>query len=140
MPCNSMKEARDEMLRMAVASFPGVKIFFQGKEGQNPAGTNEQWLHIEIFHELGFQEALADKDSKRRYNRSGVIVIQCFGPLSDRGFAKAQTLAESAVQTYQGKQGAGGIWFRNCRAREIGASTAWYQFNTNIDFTYTQFS
>lgn len=141
MPCNSMEEARNEMFRLATVGLPsGLKIIYQGLVNQAPAKATDQWVRVTINHELGFQNSLADQSRKKSYNRSGVIIIQCFGPLSDRGFTKAQSLAESAVQAYQGKTGAGGIWFRNCRANEIGSSGAWFQINVSIDFTYTQYS
>ena len=139
MPCNSQAEARAEIYSMLVAGLPENHfIRFQGIDAREALAT-EDWSAIFLNITDGLQATLAGDTGKRHYNKIGFITIQSFGALSSRGFTKAENLATLAEACYRGKTGAGGIWFRNFRSTPVGPSDAWYQFNTTIDFEFSQY-
>lgn len=139
MPCNSSAEARAEISRMLVEGMPpGHFIRFQGIDGREPS-INENWSAFFITIVDGPQATLAGDTGIRHYNKIGFIVIQSFGALSAKGFSTAEDLGDKAEACFRGKTGAGGIWFRNARSTPVGPSNAWYQFNTTVEFEFSQY-
>ncbi|AJD82847.1 tail terminator [Achromobacter phage 83-24] len=137
MPITSTAEARNIMNNMAYEGIVAGAIQFVGDEKLTVPEGNIDWCRVQITHVVGNQETLANFNGVRRYNRTGTIIVQCFAPLSDRGFSRAEALAEQAVKVYEGKAGAGGIWFRNVRSVEVGAADGWHQFNAIAEFDYS---
>lgn len=145
MPVASMAAARDTIIELFKNAMPvDLRVKYQGidlPDTTEPAmDVAHEWVRFTLNHIDGGQQTLAGEKGRRRYNRVGAIVVQCYGPMTNRGFDRAEALAEAAVLAYQGKAGAGGIWFRDVRAQEIGPYGAWYQFNMVAEFTYDLFS
>lgn len=140
MPCNTQKEAREVIYDMLLEALGAdVHIQYQGiNEAQDP-DPNKPFVRISITYTSGEQYSLANSFGKRHYNKKGIIAVQSFGPLSNRGFSESERLAELAENCYRGKTGAGGIWFRDIKSTPIGPSSAWYQHNTTIEFQYSQY-
>ena len=137
MPITSTADARNVMNLMAKNGIVADAIQFVGDQKLVVPQGNIDWCRVQINHVVGNQETLANFNGVRRYNRTGTIIVQCFAPLSDRGFSRAEALAEQAVKVYEGKAGAGGIWFRNVRSVEVGAADGWHQFNAIAEFDYS---
>lgn len=135
----STAQARDVMNAMLQDGMPGgIILQFAGDDKLLiPSNPNADWCRVSVNHVLGGQETLASFNGVRRYNRTGTIIVQCFAPLSDRGLTRSEETAEHAVRVYEGKAGAGGIWFRNVRSVEVGANDGWYQFNAIAEFDYS---
>ena len=71
--------------------------------------------------------------------RLGLVSVQSFSPLSEGGgLSLAQKSAIIARDTFEGVGTASGIWFRNVRIQEIGATGTWYQMNIIADFEYDE--
>lgn len=136
MPIKTTAEARDVINQMAVDGIAAT-VQVAGDVPNVAPSSPIDWCRVTINHVDGLQETLANFNGVRRYNRTGTIIVQCFAPLADRGFSRAEEIAEQAVRVYEGKAGAGGIWFRNVRSVEIGAGEGWYQFNAIAEFDYS---
>lgn len=88
---------------------------------------------------IGKQGSLAGDTGTRLWDELGLIMVQSFGPLSSGyGLQMAEYMAIMAQRVYQGKTSPNCMWFRNCRVVRVGASGAWYQYNTIIEFDYNQ--
>lgn len=141
MPCNSMEEARNEMFRMLAVGMPaGLFIKFQGIEPARQALASEDWCAAYLNVVSGPQSSLAGDAGKRQYNKIGFIEVQSFGSMQRAGYSNALRLSEAVESCFRGKTGAGGIWFRDFRSTPVGQTNAWYQFNTTIDFEFSQYA
>lgn len=104
------------------------------------------WARFRIQHYDAGQSSLANVNGKRRYERSGNIIVQVFVPQAS-GVIIAYQYAEKVINAYEGREAPGGAWFRNVRPVEIGNaeelegetnSGLWYQINVFADFEYEQ--
>lgn len=138
MTIKNQQEAEDVMAKMLIDALApeGIQIQVVGDAPLAPPMSADLWCRIDIQHALGGQETLANFNGVRRYNRTGTIIVQCFAPLADRGNTRSGEIAEKAVLVYEGKAGAGGVWFRNVRAIRIGAADGWFQYNAVAEFDY----
>jgi hypothetical protein len=142
--------ARDEMTKMfydawlaqaalAIEATDAPPVFWQGVEEKVPPAQDKPYARFAINHVLQNQSSLSNENGVRKWQAGGQILIQTFGPMSGgNGLQIAEALAIVAKNAYQGKSSPGGIWFRNCRANEVGPTDGWYQFNMIADFTYEE--
>lgn len=143
----TITEARDEIFGMLKVHWdlhagdifnPPAPIIWQGQVAKQP--SNEYpFARATVLHGSAGQSTL-NTPLSIRWKRNGVVIIQCFGPLSSaRGLAIAEALATVAKDAYEGQASVGGIWFRNCRVNEVGPTAdGWYQVNAIADFTYDE--
>lgn len=80
---------------------------------------------------------------QRRFEREGLITVQCFGPIADPnwtagGLSLAESLAIIARDAYEGVGTNGGLWFRNAHIVEIGADKVYHQHQVRVDFQYDE--
>ncbi|QDH83843.1 putative peptidoglycan binding protein [Achromobacter phage vB_AxyS_19-32_Axy06] len=138
MPVKNQQEAEDTIALMLTDALrpQGIQVQVVGDGLLTAPGGFSEWCRIDVQHDLGRQETLANFNGVRRYNRTGTIIVQCFARLSNQGNTRAGEIAEQVVRVYEGKAGAGGIWFRNVRARRIGAADGWFQYNAVAEFDY----
>lgn len=144
--------ARDVMVTVLERAWAGVdwpglwlgigdapKITWAGRGGDSSDPVGLPCLHAAIHHNEQPQSSLAGDAGSITYTSSGLIVIQCKGPLvHGNGFEVAERMAIIARNAYRGKQTPDCIWFRNPRIQEVGADSAWYLFNTIIEFEYDE--
>lgn len=142
-------EARDEIFGMfrlnwgnlagAVVGGDPPPIIWQGQEQLAPQIVNGAYARAVVLHQSGMQASLAGDTGIKMWRRSGVVIVQCFGPLSSgKGLTIAEGLATIVKNSFEGLASPGGIWFRNVRINEVGPNDAWYQVNTIADFTYDE--
>lgn len=145
----TITEARDELFAMLKAAWDlsaGLAIggdtplvLWQGQENEPRPPADQPYARATVLHSDRNQASLAGADSLRRYDNTGVVIVQCFGPLTGgKGMTTAEALALIAKNAYEGKSSPGGIWFRRCRTNEIGPSDGWYQINAVAEFTYDE--
>ena len=111
--------------------WPGVA------EAEPPAG-NVPWARFTINHFDSAQQTLAPSPD-RVFNRAGIITVQIFAPLNaEGGLLLLRQLCTIAKNAYEGISTSNGIWFRNVRIQEVGATKNWYQHNVLAEFTYDE--
>lgn len=136
----TVKEACDDMNGMVndimTAQWPAVVLRWQGLEEANPPDAQTSWVRVTILHATGSQASLASDIGKRRWNRTGSLVVQCFVPLTKGGLDVARAIAASLQDGMQGKNSPHCVWFRNATVNEVGKDASWFQVNFVITFTY----
>jgi hypothetical protein len=115
---------------------PGVEIQWQGVSDDSPPDPQVSWVRVYIRHANGGQASLASNIGKRKWNRQGVLMVQCFVPLNKGGLDAARDIATALQNGIQGAATDGDVWFRNATVNEVGRSDGWYQVNFSALFTY----
>lgn len=114
-------------------------IYFEGRDTAAPPDPDVPYFRFTFTPAASSQASLAGDTPVKMWEEEGLIVVQSFGPnTSGRGLETAEYMAIMAQRVYQGTQSPNCMWFRNCRTNRIGASGAWYQYNTIIEFQYNQ--
>jgi hypothetical protein len=119
-----------------VAQWAGVLIQWQGKTDDKAPEPTAKWIRVYIKHASGSQASLASDTGKRKWSRTGVIIVQCFVPLNNGGLDVARAIAASLQNGFQGKSSPSCVWFRNATVTEVGRDNSWYQVNFSALFTY----
>ncbi|HEY6019460.1 MAG TPA: hypothetical protein VIY48_06050, partial [Candidatus Paceibacterota bacterium] len=108
------------------------------REHSRPPDMSKPYARATVLHATGKQATLAGPGGAR-WERRGVCIVQCFGPLKNgRGLTVAEGLATVAKNAYEGKASPEGIWFRNCRINEVGSADGLYQVNAIAEFYYDE--
>ena len=98
---------------------------------------DDKWVRVAIRGNDSNQETLG-KEGNRRFERSGILFIQCFTP-ENQGIKDANTLAKTAREIFEGKRISGTtIYFLSGTSRKIGPDGKWYQLNVEIPFRYDE--
>lgn len=104
------------------------------------------WARWRCQHVNGNQSSLATVNGKRRWARTGNVIVQVFTPLNASELSAYDT-GEVVVGAYEGKRTPSGVWFRNVRIIEINRDidggisanvSSWIQRNVYADFLYDQ--
>jgi hypothetical protein len=136
----NVQQACDDMNGMVndimVAQFPDVEIRWQGKELPNPPDAQTSWIRVNIVHGPAGQASLASPMGRRRWNRTGTLIVQCFVPLTKGSVVGARAIATALQDGMQGSESSHGVWFRGATVNEVGKDASWYQVNFAITFTY----
>lgn len=134
------EQARDQISQTLVTVWPvdtdTGALFFDDLPGATPA-ADKVWARLTIRHNEGGQATLTDQSAKKRYRRTGVVTVQLFTP-NGGGLSKADKYVKIILDAFEGKTSSGGVWFRNGRAREVGADGEFFQTNVLIDFEYDE--
>lgn len=113
------------------SSIPVVQ--WEDQEPTEPADPSKSWARVTVKHGPSAQRSLGD--GLRRFERTGLVIVQAFSPRDARGCETSLALATVAKNAFEGKS-TQGIWFRNCRAAEVGPDKGWYQSNAIAEFNY----
>lgn len=118
----------------ALMQWPGMP------QGQPP--VVQPFGRFIIRHLPDARHTLAPAGS-RRFTRSGIITVQCFGPIADPawpagGLSFAEKFAIIARDAYEGVGTGDGLWFRNAHIVELGADKVYYQHQARVEFTYDE--
>lgn len=131
------------LIRAAVLAWdPNVKMYWEGmivKPADQPA-SNNTWIRGSLRHGSAGQGSLAGENGVRRWDRAGIISVQCFAPLvaASGGVYRATQLACVVRDALQGKKTESCVWFRNARVNEIGEDKDWFNVNATIEFNYDE--
>ncbi len=143
-------QARDEIFTLlknawaagagsVVASAYTPALYYQGNEPAAVPPLNLAYGRASLIHVTGRQSSLSGALGTQRYDRRGIIIVQCFGPLdSGKGMTIAEGLAIVANGAYEGVASPGGAWFRYSRLNEVGPKDGWFAINAVTDFLYDE--
>lgn len=131
-------QARDDILTMVktVWDTTGLTMVYDDVAGEPPAGATS-WARSTIRHNEGRQTTLADAEGKKRFERTGLLIVQIFTP-SGEGLSSADDLAKVISDAFEGQTSPRGVWFKNVRVNEVGPSGNWYQVNVVVEFQYDE--
>lgn len=140
--------ARDEMLGLfnvawlantpAINGAVAIPVEWPGVASGAPPGADEAWARVSLRHSPAGQITFGATGA-RRFNRTGLLTVQVFSPLSaGGGLSFAENAAIIARNAFEGVGTASGIWFRNTRIQEIGPDGAWFQMNVVTEFQYDE--
>ena len=104
------------------------------EETKASSETDKAWARIIVRHTSGGQRTLGE-DKCRRFERRGLVSVQLFAPVAQRGLTLAHRLGKVASDAFEGKE-ADGVWFRDVVLREVGPDAHWYQVNVTAEFVY----
>jgi hypothetical protein len=134
--------ARDEIsaiIHEALAGIGVTVVKYDGVDSLDPPSLEVNWARATIGHEDGGQRSLSGPTSgKIRWGENGVIVVQCFGLMTEGGLTKAVQMACAVRDAFRGRATAGGVWFRRQTIREVGIDKGWYQVNATLTFDYDE--
>lgn len=141
-------QAREEILSLFKAAWDagdesdGVLVLYDNDSRDPPAAQATDlaatpFARVSVRHSDGGQSSLADESGIRRFARSGTIFVQVFTGRGI-GLALSDALVATAIGAFEGERTAGGVWFRNVRAQEIGPDGAWHQVNVLAEFEYDE--
>lgn len=95
------------------------------------------WARLSFEHEPNNQASLSNVIGKRKWRSTGALMIECFYPHGAPG--DAMTFAEGYRDVYEGKEGDGGIWFRDVSILRNGDDkSGWYRLDVVATFEYTR--
>lgn len=141
--------ARDEILErlndvvQGTPTPPGpVQLIFDDTPGSVPSSVSAvqpppTWARVRVQHSTGRQASLSGSTGKRRWERTGFLLVQLFTPLFG-GQVLADEIASIILNAFEGYSTSSGVWFRNARMNEIGKDGAWLQTNILVDFQYDE--
>lgn len=110
-------------------------IYYDGVGTSSDPDPDEHWAEANIRHTTGTQATL----SRRRFEKRGIITVSVFANLTVAGgLREGELLAAVAKEALEGVDTPEGVWFRNTRIQEVGASKTWYQFNVISEFVYDE--
>lgn len=92
------------------------------------------WARIVVRHTSGDQRSLGETGG-RKFERAGLVSVQVFTPVAQRGSTLGQRLGKVALDAFEGRDIAG-VFFRRAALREAGPQANWDQVNVTAEFTY----
>lgn len=115
-----------------------IRVEWPGVDNGGPPPPNSPYAAI-FMRINNSRQVTFGPQGQRRYTRFGLITVQCFAPISE---GNASTFAENAAiiarDAFEGIGTDSGIWFRNVKTQEIGATKTWYQFNMVAEFQFDE--
>lgn len=93
------------------------------------------WLRVSLDHLGRSQASLQGSTQVRRWEAFGLLSVQIFVP-SGKGLLMADGLVKILEDALDGAKTAGGAWFRNNKATEVGNTGNWHQTNFTSEFVY----
>lgn len=134
--------ARDDVMALlapAIAALGGdVVVRWQGVGSNEPPEGDKRWLRVTMNHTDGRQASLAGATPVKRWNRTGLVMVQCFAPLAKGSIKEAIKMATAVQNALQGKATPNCVWFRNAQINEVGPDKFWYQVNMTAIFDYDE--
>ncbi len=133
MSVDSPREAVTIMTKMVLAHDTNVAV--PGKAFTEPDVTQE-WARLSFVHANAGQASLANVIGQRKFTSTGAVLVECFYPFGKPG--EAYDYAQGFADVFEGKEGDGGIWFRDVTVQENTAKdkSGWFRLNVVADFVY----
>lgn len=137
----TLNEARDHILKVFsdVWAPTGNPVVYPSTAGTpNPNGdipSAPVWARATIRFADGFQSSLTGPlEALKRHSRIGVVIIQVFGAVGD-GSTAAYDAAQIVLNAFEKSRGIP-VWFKRCRAVNVGTKGDFDQINVLADFSY----
>lgn len=117
-----------------------VRVEWDGVDDGTQRDPQQPYAAVFIRHLNSDQTTLAGADGTRRFTRKGVVTVQVFAPLANRGgLSLAENLATIARDAYEGVDTADGIWYQKVTTKEMGSDgRGFYQLNVIANFQYDE--
>ena len=116
-------------------------IYWQGAENDGPPSIALAWARALVLHQAGGQSSLAGSAGTIRWSRSGLVIVQCFAPLSSgRALAISTGLARLITTAFQAASSDSGAQFTQICLLPVGRDNAWYQVNAKASFEYGEWA
>lgn len=138
----NIAEARDEILTLfrtawlADPTTTAAPILWADKTSDDDLPNPEEdpiWCRATVLHTSGGNDSIGNK----LFFRNGTATIQIFTRYGS-GLTNNDLAAKVALDAFQGKSTAGGVWFRDVTLNEIGQDGDWFQSNVLANFEYTE--
>lgn len=144
-------EARNQICELALtnwtANAPGIvgtytpELYMPRIPRRSPPDQAKHWAQLSINTVMSNQAAFVGytrEDRKaKKYEESGLVFIQLFGPRSAVDGAEIQDrLAQMARAGFRGKSTAGKVWFRNARINDIPPENEMLRLNVVAEYEY----
>lgn len=131
--------ARDECLRIIknvadTFASVGLKVRYQSVPKWDTPAASTPWWWENMQHMNSRQATLSCEHGKRRYRRSGLITVMCFG----RTFGEAQAMAVALRDAHEGVSTPGDVMFTDATANEMGNDSHWYRYDFQVSFQYDE--
>jgi hypothetical protein len=94
------------------------------------------WARIQIKHNTGEQVSIGGPGN-RKFEHMGIVLIEVYAPSGD-GMVQTRALATVIRQAFEGISENNGVWYRNVRLNEVGASGYFSQANVIAEFSYEE--
>lgn len=107
-----------------------------GTKSVPPPGV-EPWARLTIRHAQSRQATLSNSGGKRRFRRTGSLVVQVF-EAPGKGLVGDSDLAKIVQDAYEGITSAGGVIFRGVSINEVGPDGDFFQTNVVATFEYDE--
>lgn len=124
-----------------IASAPGVNggelpdVEWPGIKYPDPKSREPKaWARIVCRHTQASQRSLGP-EGQRKFDREGIVSVQVFTPVGERGLTLGQRLGKVALDAFEGRD-IDGVFFRRAALREAGPDAHWDQVNVTAEFTY----
>ncbi len=145
---STLLNARDEMLELFRAAWLGspesasVLVIYPDTLADVPKGNDSNrnpipWARVSVNHYTGTQASLSGDTGRRRWRRTGDVIVQIFTPFGT-GLSLSDRLSMIALAAFEGQSTPSGVWFRGVRSEEIGQDGSWFQANVIAEFTYDE--
>jgi len=112
-------------------------IYFYDVDDNKPSDGLEVWCRVSVTHVTGSQATLSNQDNKRRWRRTGILMIQLFTPIGT-GLSLSDKYSKIIVDALDGSSTDSCAWVRNVRVNELGREGTWCQTNIIADFEYDE--
>ena len=130
-----VEEAVDAMCKVFLDVWGDRGTIVWSDFNARPSVDNEPWARVILRHMDGRQSSLTGDVGTKRYDRSGVLLIQIFTP-AGRGQTKGYQLAQEVMNAFEDAEL--DVWFRNTRLNERGTSGSFNQIDVLTDFLYDE--
>ena len=122
----------------ALTGAGAIPVEWPGVDSGAPSSPDQPYAAI-FMRIINSRQSTFGETGQRRFTRFGLITVQCFAPLSaGNGSTFAENEAIIARDAFEGIGSDSGIWFRNVRTIEIGATKEYYQFNVVAEFQFDE--
>ena len=147
----NQKTARNEVMALFYAAWQAnptslpVPLFWDNVDTDPPpapAATDKAeaapWVRAQMRHNVGGQVTLADDQGRRRWRRSGIIIVEVYTP-RNTGFDRLHDeLIQIVKDAFEGKSTPSEVIFSDVSPREIGPDGPWFQSNVLVAFEYDE--
>lgn len=113
---------------------------------KDPINPAVHWGRLSIQSVLASQAAFAaydptedDGPKRKKYEESGLVFVQLFGPRQDVEAAEQQDqFAQIARAAFRGISLPGKIWFRNARINDLDDEDEMLRLNVVVEYEYNE--
>lgn len=134
-------EARDDIFALIKTAWDSVgfadNMIWPDVSENIPIASGEPWARTTFNITDRRQASLHNDGGLVRYGTIGFTTIQIFTPIGD-GQVQNITIGQTMLDGLEGKSTPNGVWFRNVRYNQVGASGDFLQANVITEFSFDE--